>query len=115
MSRLRLPDPSRFFTTAAANVVRDIIELINGRLFPADNFQQVVLSGTSPVIPGVSFVLQHGLGRSLAGTNVAGDARGAEFVYWLDGAGSLYLVTSDLDTITLKCTDASRNYTVIVR
>lgn len=113
MSRLRLPDPSRFFTHAAGTVAREIVELLNGRLVPADNFQQVVIVGTTPAIAGTSFTVKHDLKRVLAGSN--SNDQGAEFVWWLDGPGTVYLVTFDENTLTLKCTDASRNYTIVVR
>lgn len=98
--------------------VQRIASALKQGLNPADNFQSVVFTGTTPGIVGATFTLTHNLGRIGAGTGPNGNERGVEFVYWLDGAGDVYAVNVagwDENSIQLACTAAGRAYTIIVR
>lgn len=99
--------------------IYNIKDIINGRLSPADNFTQVIFRGTSPAVAGTEFTLTHNLKRGKPQQDTAGNwIPGIEFSYWLDGPGSLYesnFANWTDNVIKLKCTDASRGYTIIVR
>lgn len=118
MSRLRLGRITNFsrWVEDALYSIRDILA---NRLYPASNFSQVVFRGTTPLVAGTEFTLTHKLKRGKPEQDSAGNwIAGVEFIYWLDGPGTLY--ESDFanwtdDTIKLKCSDAGRGYTVIVR
>lgn len=118
MSRLRRPKVEWFATRMAGLFLTDLVNLVNGNLIPAENIQQRTITGTTPGIADTEFTIQHDMGRELAGTGPTGTEQGAEFIYWLDGAGTLYTgnpVSWTQNSFTLKCTDASREYTIIVR
>lgn len=96
----------------------DILDAINGQLTPVENFQQLTLGGTTPAVAGESFVVDHRLGRIMAGSGPVGDEPGAEFIYWLDGPGQLYAVEKaswNENSFRLACTEPSRKYVIIVR
>ena len=88
------------------------------RLYPARNFAQHTAQGTTPGVANTEFQIIHNLKRGPAQV-INGQLRpGVEFVYYLDGPGTLYasnIALWDENTIRLKCTDASRNYTIYVR
>jgi hypothetical protein len=102
-----------------AKGVEEVMDRINGKLVPSENLRQVTLRGTTPGAANTEFILTHNLKLGRARQDSAGNwIPGIEFTYWLDGAGTLY--ESDTanwtdDAIKLKCTDASREYTVIIR
>lgn len=106
MSLLRLGKIRRDLESWVQDSIDEIARVINGRLSPSDNFLQYEESGTTPAVAGDEFTITHGLGKEV------------EFIYWLDGPGTLYesnYATWSDNAIKLKCTDAGRGYRIIVR
>jgi hypothetical protein len=96
----------------------DLLDWLRYKLWPSEHFQQRIISGVTPAVAGDDIVIRHDLNRTLAGTGPNGNEQGAEFIYWLDGAGTLYegdRADWTPNSFTLRCTDASRGFTVIVR
>lgn len=118
MSRLRLGRATDF-ARWAQDAIYNIKYLFENRLYPSSNFSQVVFRGTTPAVAGTEFTLTHNLKRGKPTQDSAGNWMGGiEFTYWLDGPGTLY--ESDFanwtdNAIKLKCSEASRGYTIIIR
>jgi hypothetical protein len=117
MSHLRLGRITDF-AKWVEDAIYNIKDLFENKLFPASSFSQYVIRGVTP-LAGVEFTITHNLRRGKPVQDSAGNWKaGIEFIYWLDGPGTLY--ESDFanwtdNAIKLKCSEANRGYTIIVR
>lgn len=103
--------------SSVEEAVRHVLKALTS-LQPSDNFRQLVFTGTTPGTANTAFTIAHNLNRIFAGKGPNGDEQGLEFVWWLDGGGTLYEINTGSWTdneIQLACTEASRAYTIIVR
>lgn len=117
MAKLSLNIPTEVPRTIVT-LLRAIVDFINGRLDPATNFQQYIESDVTPGIANSEFVVYHGLARAFTGTGPNGNEPGVEMTYILDGPGTLYASNKHLwneNEIRLRCSDAGRGYTIVLR